>query len=396
DAPAMVPSGPEDFSTYVDENRRRIRRVLEQVYFSREEFPFGPQYPLQKVIAMRAPFEIAPDPARCHTKADSPDRGFLLIHGLTDSPYLLSEFAAWLTDRFPCARIRSLLMPGHGTVPGDLLKVSLDDWQQAVRYGVQEFDGLVDELFLVGYSNGSALAVDYVQQHPQADSIKGLILLSPGLAAARKSIALTPFLKYLLPWVSRGEDRDPAKYDSIPTNAAAVFYRLTKQIVQPDLPDLDLPVFMAVSGDDTTVDADYAAAYYCEKLDVPGSRLIWYSSKATGARPQSSCPGIDVVEVARPELRYVSHSHVAISMPVDNEHYGLDSDYPVCSAYKDSAQQLAQCRTDNFNTVYGENNLRDEQRRYQGKLVRRATFNPFFAEMMSAVTCFVERNCSEQ
>ncbi len=395
-SPAYLPSGQENFSHYVEENRRRIRQALENYYFSGQDNPFGSQYSIDEVVSMRAPFEILPDQSRCNDAVSSPLQGFLLVHGLTDSPYLLSELAASLADRFPCARIRSLLMPGHGTVPGDLLKVSLADWQQAIRYGVESFEGMVDELFLVGYSNGAALAIDQLHLHPRQSLIKGLILLSPGLEAAQRSIALAPYLQYFLRWVSKGPDRDAAKYDSMPTSAAAVFYRLTEKIKQPGLPRLEIPVFMAISGDDTTVNNAYAADYFCQQAAPPSSRLIWYRSVATGVTPDANCPGLQVIDVADVPERYISHSHVAIAMPADNEHYGMDGHYSVCTAYGEYPQLHDQCKNDKFNTVYGENTLRDETLLYRGKVVRRATFNPLYEELVAAITCFVDAHCQFQ
>jgi alpha-beta hydrolase superfamily lysophospholipase len=390
---AYIPAESVPYADYIAENRRRIRQALEVGYFAREEQPFGPAYSVDVVVSMRAPFEIRPAPGRCDSRAAMPGAGFLLIHGLTDSPYLLSEVAARLAERYPCAYIRSLLLPGHGTVPGDLLDVSLSDWRQVVRYGVQSFSGQVSELHLIGYSNGATLAIDYLQEHPEEDSISSVILLSPGLAAAQQSIALAPLLKYVVAWASRGADRDAAKYDSLATNAAALFYQLTRKITGPEQPVLKRPVFMVVSGDDTTVDTEFAAEYFCQRATAPGSKLLWYRSKVTDNSPSVDCPGLEIADVEEPDWRFVSHSHVAISMPPDNAHYGLNGHYAICSAYGKVPELLDQCYTDNRNTVYGENTVRDESLLFQGRVVRRASFNPLFDELMKTVICFVENSC---
>lgn len=390
---AYIPATGVPFADYIAENRQRIRQTLEVAYFAREEQPFGPAYSLDDVVSMRSPFEISPDPDRCGSPGETAGAGFLLVHGLTDSPYLLSEIAASLADRYPCALVRSLLLPGHGTVPGDLLDVSLSDWRKVINYGVQSFSGQVSELHLVGYSNGASLAVDFLQEYPEEDSIDSVILLSPGLAAAQQSIALAPLLKYVVAWVSKGADRDAAKYDSLATNAAALFYQLTRKITSSEQPVLNRPVFMVVSGDDTTVDTEFAAEYFCQQATAPVSKLIWYRSKVTGSTPSVNCPGLEVVDVEEPGLRFVSHSHVAISMPPGNAHYGLDGSYAICSAYGKVPGLLDQCLTDNSNTVYGENTVRDEGLLFQGRVVRRSSFNPMFDELMKSIACFVENNC---
>jgi len=389
------PDEGEAFGEYIGQTRDRIEASLEAHFYSKQDWPFGPDYPIEKVVQMRAPFELPPLAADCGDDNDVENRGFLLIHGLTDSPYLLSELANSLKQKYPCSHVRSVLVPGHGTVPGDLLNVELDDWRQVVRYGVRSFASLVDELYLVGYSSGSLLALDYFQENPEDGLISGFILLSPGFAAAEKSIALAPWLKYLVRWVSRGADADAAKYDSMPTNAAALFYNLTVKVSDSVRSELDRPVFMVMSGDDTTVDADYAAEFFCSRFGNDKRKLIWYRSLVTGTTPPVNCSGLQIVDVAASDSRFISHSHVAISMPPENEHYGLDGHYPVCSAYVEDPELLASCVDDDYETLYGEGNLRDENGRYQGKLLRRATFNPHYREMLSAMTCFIDADCAD-
>ena len=392
-SPAYQPTVGVSFADYIERNQARIRDSLAMHYYSKMEWPFGPEYPLEKVVQMRAPFELAPNNEICRGETDLPRKGFLLIHGLTDSPYLLSDLADSLSQNYPCSYVRSLLVPGHGTVPGDLLSVDLNDWRQAVQYGVEGFEPLAEELYLVGYSNGSPLAIDYLQEHPENTSISGFILLSPGLAAAQSNIALAPWLKYLVRWIGRGADTDAAKYDSMPTHAAALFYQVTEKVSASQQDRLTRPVFMVMSGDDTTVDSDYAAEFFCSKVSPDRRRLIWYRSLATGSTPSVNCSGMEIVDVAVPEARFVSHSHVSISMPLENEHYGLDGNYTVCSAYLDEPEAFASCNEDDADTLYGESTLQDENRRYQGKLLRRATFNPHYDELLAALTCFIDGDC---
>ena len=391
-SPAYQPVAGDSFNHYIEQNRRRIRSALETHFYSKVEWPFGPGYPIEKVVQMRSPFELPPDQSQCGPAADSPRKGFLLVHGLTDSPYLLSEFAGSLKLKFPCSTVRSVLVPGHGTVPGDLLNVRLEDWQQTVAFGVESFESQVDDLYMVGYSNGAPLAIDYLQENPHDTLISGFILLSPGLEAAQSSISMAPWLKYLLRWVSRGEDTDAVKYDSMPTNAAALFYQVTNQVSNSQ--PLERPVFMALSGDDTTVNPDFSVEFFCSRVNSGKRKLIWYRSQATGSTPAETCDGVEIVDVALSEPRFISHSHVSISMPAANDHYGLDGNYAACSAYLDDQQTYSDCRDDNANTLYGENTLRDDNRLYQGKLVRRATFNPYYDEMVDAVSCFVDDNCA--
>lgn len=392
---AYIPETDVSFSSYLAENRTRIRAVLEETYFTDNDQPFGPAYSLNDVLDKRAPFQFPADGNVCDDPARGGGRGFLLMHGLTDSPYLVKTVARELADAYPCALIRGLLSPGHGTVPGDLLNVRVDDWKRIARYGIESFRGEVDELFLVGYSNGSSLAIEYIANQRQDPLIQALILLSPGLRAADTRTYLTPWLRHVARWINRHPDVDAVKYESFPTNAAAEFYKLTREVTAIDLEPVSLPVFMVMSSDDTTVDNSAAVDFFCNKVNHPDRKLIWYESSNTNIPPPMDCDGIRSVGVAVDNARFVSHSHVAITLPMDDAHYGLDGNYSSCLAYVDDAEKYSACNTDDDITVYAENSLRDSQGMIDGKLVRRTTFNPLFDEMMTSILCFIEQSCND-
>src|SRR6185295_19892936 len=62
----------------------------------------------QKIIDANAPFELHPQ-----TK---PRYGALLIHGLLESPFHMQDIGKHLCTQG--LLVRSLLLPGHGIVPG--------------------------------------------------------------------------------------------------------------------------------------------------------------------------------------------------------------------------------------------------------------------------------------
>jgi len=156
---AGVPEAGQPFSDYVRYNRQTLTEVLSRLRFSTDPVPFGAAYSLQQVVEMRSPWQRLPA-MDCEPR--EPVRiGFLLIHGLSDSPYTLRSIGRSLAQAYPCAVVRSVLLPGHGTVPGDLLEVDRRQWLEAMEYGVDSFRGGVDALYLVGYSSGAALSVHY-------------------------------------------------------------------------------------------------------------------------------------------------------------------------------------------------------------------------------------------
>ena len=88
--------------------------------------------------------------------------GALLLHGLSDSPYSMRSMGEVLHEEG--VQVVGLRLPGHGTAPSGLLDVTAADWQAAVRLAVLDVRAKIGPdrpLYLVGYSNGAALAVDY-------------------------------------------------------------------------------------------------------------------------------------------------------------------------------------------------------------------------------------------
>ncbi|MFM1895612.1 MAG: hypothetical protein RLZZ385_686 [Pseudomonadota bacterium] len=389
---AVIPTPQDSFADYVIANRERIRVALSRTHFARETEPFGAGYDLETVVDMRSPYELAGGGALCDASGQGAGMGFLLTHGLTDSPYLLRTVAQRLQRAYPCALVRGLLMPGHGTVPGDLLDVHRQDWLRTIDWAVEGYRGLVNELYLVGYSNGSAISLRHVQTHADDDLVAGLILLSPGLKARESAATLSPYARYVVKWAGQGEDRDAAKYESMAMNAAAEFHLLTLEVMAAAADTPALPIMMVMSADDMTVDTQAALQFLCEQDSRARRLALWYNSRFSPAR-EPSCPGAEVVDTSLTVPRFLNHSHVAITLPADDPHYGLDGRYPNCRDYNGNPADLQACRSDNANTVYGESNVPLEDGRYEGMLVRRATFNPLFNAMLDKMFCFIEEAC---
>ena len=119
---------------------------------------------------------------------DVPRAGVLLLHGMSDSPYSLRSLGQRLHSAG--AWVIGLRLPGHGTAPSGLVRVQWEDMAAAVRLAVLHLREKVGEspLFLVGYSNGGALAVNYaisMLEDSTLPPVTGLVLISP-------SIGVTP------------------------------------------------------------------------------------------------------------------------------------------------------------------------------------------------------------
>src|SRR5262249_43499519 len=98
------------------------------------------------ILEANTPFELYP------TGSDSKKLkyGALLVHGLFDCPFSLRDIGLQLQKQGVLCR--SILLPGHGTKPSDLLHISYEDWIESVRFGVESLKSEVDQIFLIGYS----------------------------------------------------------------------------------------------------------------------------------------------------------------------------------------------------------------------------------------------------
>jgi esterase/lipase len=176
-------------------------------------------------------FELAPQ---------RPVAGALLIHGLSDSPYSMRAIAQSLYEHDVLAL--GMRMPGHGTAPSGLVDVHWKDFVAAVRIGLKYLQQRMGDapVFIVGYSNGATLAVEYALAPleglmiPQVDA---LVLLSPAIGVTPVA-ALARWQGRLgnlaglskLAWNSIELEFDPYKYNSFSVNAGDQIYRLTSEI----------------------------------------------------------------------------------------------------------------------------------------------------------------------
>lgn len=384
-----APDPSLSFDQYLQETRSQIQQALDIVYERAGTLPFGEAYPVQRTLEMRSPYEIREAPL---CPADAPRTGYLLIHGLTDSPYLLSAVARSLAGRSPCSLVRSVLLPGHGTVPGDSLDIHRDEWRQITQYGVDSFRERVDALYLVGYSAGATLAVEYADRHRDDALLAGLILLSPAMNLPDGTVRFSPYARWFLDWLGPEQERDAAKYETLSINSGAEFYLLVNDLNWPSMRPLELPVFMAVSGADTTVDVNAATGFFCAKAPAERRQLLWYSSASHDFAPLQDCSGMSVRAVMDDSQRVLSISHVGVTMPMTDPHYGLDGGYRQCLHYSASPERFAQCTADDPASLYGERSLLVEGL-YEGRVMRRATFNPDFGGMMQQIDCFLSGSC---
>ncbi len=407
--PAFVPQEGTEFSAYVESSKANIQTVLTS---TRKEGVYLGGYTLEQAAAMRAPFQLLPSAeAECAGAGAGGAKGFLLIHGLTDSPYLLRSVADSLHQAYPCSLIRAVLLPGHGTIAGDSLTMDRRDWQRVVRYGIASFrdDKAVADLYLIGFSTGTALTIDYLHEHrnpvgrDRDDKIRGVVLLSAAVQASSGFAWFTSIGRYFKDWMAVYPERDAARYESFSVNAGYQFYRLTKGMASPDY-GLNIPLLMVVSADDHTVSGMAAREFYCYTGAVQRKALLWYQSAdpAVNARvagtARLACDNIIEINLADLEQGYntINLSHLAVSVSPADAHYGFNGRYHHCKEYDAPGTQddFNRCQSDDAASTFGENpGLLKKLGKDEGKFIRRGTFNPDYERVERDIICFVDAGC---
>lgn len=326
----------------------------------------------RKVLEANRPFELrpaGPPPYR---------RGIILVHGLTDSPYIMRPLGRHFHERG--FLVRGLLLPGHGTRPGDLTTVSLEAWERALAWSVARTAPLVDELYLCGFSTGGGLVCAYALAHP--GETKAMLLISPALRIksfwAFAALPLSLVKKYLIV----RDNLDYARYESFALNGAGQVWRLTREIGELGEQAKDAPpAFLVVSGDDAVIDPDYAVDFFSRHLTDPRGRAIVYTDRGHGFRD----PRVKTVAAAVPAERIVDYSHLAPPMDPDDPHYGRNGDYRNCYHYP-ASESRRRCRE-------GKADIRGEvsPANLRKGVVERLTYNPRFREMLADIDAFLER-----
>ena len=233
-------SDVSDFTGYLALEERLFAQLDERVY---AKVGVGPEH----VINRYSRGSLA-DPDRWSSnwnrsfelRNDTPVAGVLLLHGLSDSPYSLRTLGERLHDAG--AWVVGLRIPGHGTAPVGLVETTWQDMAAAVRLAMRHVNDAVGEspLYIIGYSNGGALAIEYTLATLDDASLprtRGIVLVSPAIGVSGLAVLavwqarLGHFLGLeKLAWSSIVPEYDPFKYGSFAVNAGDLVYRLTEAI----------------------------------------------------------------------------------------------------------------------------------------------------------------------
>jgi len=335
----------------------------------------------EKVVEAVAPFELLPGKECGEQTPGLFKKGILLIHGFSDSPYLVKSLAKYYQSR--CFLVRAILLPGHGTVPADLINVSNIEWLRATEYGVFRLRNRVENMYIGGYSTGAILALYSALKHK--GEFRGLFIFSPAIKINSVFTPLAEKVSFYKKWLITNEDLDYAKYESITMNGVAQVHGLIKKLERQleTGTDLDVPVFMALTMDDTTVNAKSAIRFFSDHVISSQSRGYVYVNSPEKYKFNDS--RITAVNSYFPKEHIADMSHLSITIAPNDPHYGKNGDYANCLHYREDIQKQKACKKGGPNIWRGETTVMNKYK----YVLRRLTYNPNFDQLTSSMDKFL-------
>lgn len=342
------------FSDYLAQTRFLIQKTRPDL-----------QSPLaDHILAANMPFEWRP-------KDYDGKKGILLVHGLLDSPFSVHDLGHFFYQQG--FLVRSILLPGHGTVPEALLTVDYQEWLATVAFGLDSFNQESDQTYYLGISTGALLGLN---QAIQEKKLAGLFLISPACQLTPFSQVGVYFFRLLQLMLKKQswsaqlrKTVDYAKYTRFPVNAAWQVERLIRATMPLAFKkNLNTPVFMAVSADDEVVNPQIALRYFLSQSH-PRSRCVFYSNRSVKLADQR----IVVLSSAHTEDKIVDFSHICLHISPDNPHWGRHGDNP------------QETQGDPHQAFY-QGSL-SSQRKYPA--FRRLSYNPYFDQLLEQIKLFL-------
>ncbi|OJF67534.1 hypothetical protein BK026_01255 [Alteromonas sp. V450] len=336
-----------------------------------------------KELFMNMPFE-------CGTQFR--DIGVLLVHGLGDSPYFFRDIANAMCNEG--IHVRTILLPGHGSKPGDMLNVTYQQWQTETNHHIRLFSKEVDNLYIGGFSTGANLTTIASFSMTEELDIKGLMHFSPAFKSRFFVSRLAPYIDSLFPWPNVEEEDNPSRYNSTAMPGFAAYQEsvnvLQDLFTRSDKEErtLNLPVLMVVAEKDSVVDTAIIAEQFRDNFTHPHKCLLWQGEKA----PEVPENTLIMQTMNVPEQRISAASHMSTLFSDENPLYGIESDFRICDNGQGSDAE-ARCKAgeevwygpwgfkpDNADEALASNK--------QDRVYARLTYNPYFDRMVDQLLAF--------
>lgn len=355
----VMPLGQSSFSQYVTETTAWINEHRRFVTDNH-----------QQELSYQVPFEIKPKKPN--------GKGILMIHGFTDSPYNFVDFAHYLADQG--FLVRTVVLPGHGTKPEDMLPVNFKDWDRLVDEQTRLLAQDVSEVYLAGFSTGANLAVHEAYENTK---VQGLILISPALSVRTSLVHFVPFVHLFMDWLRTPEESSggmtPFRYRTVPLQALETFKEsMDSAILRVSGAPYDKPVLVFMAEHDSIVNTQELLPLMQKQFTSSASRFVWYGDTLPEGTIASD-RRLTVLTDHLPKYRIRSFSHLGLVYSPDNPNYGIQAGERFCLRGQD--ERLLKMCHEGKHVWYGSwNENRD------GHPYARLTYNPYFLRQMEIIT----------
>lgn len=314
-------------------------------------------------------------------------RGILLVHGLGDSPWSFADLAESLSANG--ILVRTVLLPGCGTKPADMMGATADDWRRVVKEQADILAGEVDEMWLGGYSTGCNLVLDYAGGNP--GKAKGFVLFSPAVEVRPPFAWAASFVSRFRDWLVTPESRpdggrNPFQYFVIPIKGFAAFNdtmtRADDVLEALEKTPSGIPAAVMLAEHDGLVETEALLPRFDRAFPNPKSRILWYGEArfATGLSER-----VRVLPESVPQMRVASFSHMGLMHRPDNPWYGEAGSERLCWNGQSKADSKA-CEDGARIWYSGERHQPDDAHNYA-----RLTFNPWYEEQLAAILAAMAR-----
>lgn len=326
--------------------------------------------------------------------------GLLLIHGASDSPYILSDIFNFFKSK-KCIVMKSLILPGHGLTPGALREVTSDDWIAATEFALKDLkrEG-AQNIYAIGYSTGGSLILNQLLKGNT--DIKKVVLLTPAidlLLTAEERSQLNKLYQQSIfdTKVAYSEvhaDEDPFKYESFPFSGAYFVKDLVEanNKLLPDFKGKFPPISIYFSEEDVTVNSEATKNFIKHKAISTVEGAMYSATKKDGAFYKN----VKIVNSYNLLKKVVGLSHLGIPISTKNLIYGENAtkNYGCLHYDKPELIQLFQsCQRHDNNFVHGEITP-DNIKKYTA--LCRIRFNPYFNQMIKEINLFVSQEATKK
>lgn len=181
--------------------------------------------------------------------------GVLLIHGFTGSPAHMRLIGEGLREQGFAAR--GILLPGHGTLPRDMNKVTWQDWWETARQAAEDMRRTYAHFTVAGLSMGGLMALMLAAEMP----LTACVSIAAPLKTVTKLRALAPVLAPVHPMIHKRGERTglipeyDLGYHEYPTRRVRDLSILIEKCRQC-LPNVRCPLLVIQSHGDRTVAPD--------------------------------------------------------------------------------------------------------------------------------------------